>query len=232
MITIRKSHERGSADHGWLKSHHTFSFASYYDPRHIHFRQLRVINEDFVAPNAGFPTHGHDNMEIITYVVSGTVAHQDSMGNSTLIRAGEVQVMGAGSGITHSEMNPSDRDWLHLFQIWVFPKTQNTEPRYTQRLISPEEKHNQFAKLVGPFGSDYALQMDQDAHLLAGYFDTGQATHYAIQDKRHLLIHAVSGELTVNGSLLQSGDAAFVSQESLISIDILSAAELLLFDLA
>jgi redox-sensitive bicupin YhaK (pirin superfamily) len=173
-------------------------------------------------------------MEIITYVVSGAVAHQDSMGNSTVIHAGEVQVMSAGLGITHSEnrIHLTEIGFIY-FQIWIFPKNQNTVPRYQQRPITGRrEKHNQFAHLVGPMGSEFALQMDQDAFILGGLFETGQSTQYAIQEKRHVLLHAVSGEATVNGTLLQSGDAALVSQEAALTIDILSDAELLLFDLA
>jgi len=232
MITIRKSADRGAADHGWLRSHHTFSFASYYDPRHIHFRQLRVINEDFVAPKTGFPTHGHDNMEIITYVVSGAVAHQDSMGNTTTILAGEVQVMSAGSGITHSEMNPSETEWLHLFQIWIFPKASNTTPSYQQRAVSKEERRNQLACLVHPGGAGDGLQIGQDAFLFGTLLDENAAVAYSFSPRRYALVHVVSGDATVNGKRLNMGDAAMISEESRIEIQAVTECEVLLFDLA
>ncbi|NBV41677.1 pirin family protein, partial [bacterium] len=193
MLNIRKSSERGYADHGWLKSYHTFSFASYYDPRQIHFRQLRVINEDFIAPSSGFPAHGHDNMEIITYVVSGAVEHKDSMGNSLIIPAGEVQAMSAGSGITHSEFNPSDSEPLHLLQIWVFPQTDHVQPRYRQQAFSRESKLNQLRRIVSPDGSDSSLAIHQDMTLYASILESGYQIDFPIAPKRHVWIQLISG---------------------------------------
>ena len=230
MITLRKSNDRGHADHGWLQSFHTFSFASYYDPSHIHFRKLRVFNEDIIAGGGGFPTHGHDNMEIITVVISGILEHKDSMGNTAQICPGEVQVMSAGSGITHSEANPSKSEPLHLFQIWLFPKTNDTPPSYRQKDFSSDAKENKWTQYVSPDGADGSLSIDQDAFLYGISLTEGTSTQHALPEKRHGFIHLISGMVVANGQMMSASDAAFVSGEPL-NITALEPSRLLLFDL-
>lgn len=231
MITLRKSADRGHADHGWLKSFHSFSFASYYDPHHIHFRQLRVINEDFIAAGGGFPTHGHDNMEIVTIVISGTLEHKDSMGNTTQIRAGEVQVLSAGDGITHSEHNPSSTEPLHLFQIWIFNQTKNTQPKYHQKDYSREVQSGNWTLVVSPDQKEGSLPIDQDAMIYRKHLAPRVNTSYALANKRHAYIHVVTGSVTLNGQLLNTGDAASISNEP-ISLSPLETSDIILFDLA
>jgi len=231
VITLRKHNHRGHADHGWLQSYHTFSFAGYYEPAHIHFRQLRVFNEDFIGPSSGFPTHGHDNMEIITVVVSGVLEHKDSMGNTAQIRPGEVQVMSAGSGITHSEMNPSADEVVHLFQIWIFPKTQNTPPSYQQQEFLSASQPNQWTTYVSPDGQHNSLTINQDALLLGAKLDEGKTLAYVLAPKRHGFLHVVSGAAVINGEMIGTGDAARISEDP-ISITALETCQLLFFDLA
>lgn len=231
MITLRKSADRGHADHGWLKSFHSFSFASYYDPHHIHFRQLRVINEDFIAAGGGFPTHGHDNMEIVTIVISGTLEHKDSMGNTAQIHAGEVQVMSAGDGVTHSEYNPSSSDPLHLFQIWIFPHTKNTPPKYHQKDFSSQVQSGDWTLVVSPDQKDGSLPIDQDALIYRKHLAPGINTTYDLGNKRHAYIHVVTGSVTLNSRLLNAGDAALVSNDP-ISLSPLEESNIILFDLA
>ena len=230
MITLRKSNDRGHADHGWLQSFHTFSFASYYDPSHIHFRKLRVFNEDIIAGGGGFPTHGHDNMEIITVVISGVLEHKDSMGNTAQIRPGEVQVMSAGSGITHSEANPSKSEPLQLFQIWLSPKTHDPPPSYRQKDFSSDAKENEWTQYVSPDGADGSLSIDQDAFLYGISLTEGTSTQHALPEKRHGFIHLISGMVVANGQMMSASAAAFVSGEPL-NITALEPSRLLLFDL-
>lgn len=231
MISLRKSNDRGHGDHGWLKSFHTFSFAGYYDPRHIHFRQLRVFNEDIIAGGGGFPTHGHDNMEIITVVISGALEHQDSMGNKEQIKAGEVQVMSAGSGITHSEVNPSTTAPVHLFQIWIFPKTHDTKPSYRQKDFSAVTASQDWTLYVSPDGANDSLSIDQDALLFNLSLPREKTTQYALAAKRHLFVHLVHGVATLNGQMMMPGDSATITQES-ISIHAIENSQFLVFDLA
>jgi redox-sensitive bicupin YhaK (pirin superfamily) len=225
MITIRKSKDRGAFDHGWLKSFHTFSFASYHDPAHVHFRDLRVINQDQIAPGMGFGTHPHDNMEIISFVISGELAHRDSMGHEEVIRAGEVQVMSAGSGITHSEYNASKMEWTELLQIWVFPNEKNVEPRYAQKPFSAIK--NGLRLLVSSDGRDESLWVHQDISVFLG---SGTCT-FEIAEGRGVWIQVISGEMAVNDVSVSAGDGLSVSHETLLAMETTGNTEFLLFDL-
>jgi len=232
MITIRPSAERGQADLGWLRSFHTFSFADYYDPRHMHFRSLRVINEDWVAPGKGFGTHPHDNMEIVTYVLEGTLEHKDSLGTGSLIRPGEVQRMSAGTGLTHSEFNPSPAEPVHLLQIWLLPARRGLPPSYEQKAFPAEGRRNRLALVAAPGGADGALTIQQDVRLYAGLLDSGRTLTHELADGRHAWLQVARGALTLNGHPLQAGDGAAVSQESRLDLAATQNAEFLLFDLA
>ena len=229
MITIRKSADRGAADHGWLQSFHTFSFADYHDPKHVHFRDLRVINEDKVAPGQGFGTHPHDNMEIITVVLSGDLAHRDSMGHVQSILPGDVQVMSAGTGVTHSEYNHSDSEWVHLLQIWIIPSVKNVTPRYDQKRFECVE--NGLKLVVSGDGRDRSLMVHQDVELFRGKVSAGHALPYEILEGRSVWIQMISGELIVNDASVFSGDGVSVSHETLITLLAKEDAEFLLFDL-
>lgn len=232
MITIRKSKERGYADHGWLQSFHTFSFAGYFDPRFMGFRSLRVINEDRVAPGQGFGTHGHRDMEIITYVVSGTLAHKDSMGHVAPIHAGEVQYMSAGSGVRHSEFNHSQEAPVQLLQIWIEPNVEGAPPRYSQMTVSRQEKLGQLRLLAAAESAPGTIEIRQDAKLFATVLDGGQQVGYEIKSGRHAWVQVVAGKLAVNGHDLESGDGAAVSDETKLVFTSALGAEFLLFDLA
>ncbi len=231
MIKIRKSLARGHANHGWLKSFHSFSFASYYDPNHMHFGNLRVINEDFIAAGAGFGKHPHDNMEIITYVISGALSHQDSMGNSSTILPGEVQIMSAGTGVYHSEFNHEKNSETHLLQIWILPKLKNIAPRYDQKSFAKDFQKNDLVLVVSGSGRDDSIQINQDADIFVGKFSSGKNFDFAIKEGRKIWIQMIAGKISVNGSELEIGDAAAISNESNLKILAQQGSEFLLFDL-
>ncbi len=232
MITVRKSVERGFADHGWLKSHHTFSFADYYDPEHMGFRSLRVINEDYVEPGQGFGTHPHRDMEIITYVVKGAVAHKDSMGSSATVTPGEVQVMSAGTGVTHSEFNPSDMEKLHLLQIWIKPKVRGTKPSYSQKAFPDNERKDKLKLMAAADGRADAVSIGQDTSLYSSLLSAATTLKHQFKTGRAGWLQVVSGDLTVNGISLHPGDGAKIEEEASIEILAKTASEFLLFDLA
>jgi quercetin 2,3-dioxygenase len=231
MINIRRSNERGHANHGWLDTNFTFSFADYYDPAFMGFRDLRVINEDIVEPAQGFPKHGHRDMEIITYVISGELSHRDSMGNGETIRPSEVQRMTAGTGVLHSEYSsPTDR--THLLQIWILPEKRNLQPGYEQKLFSREEKEGRLRLIASRGGDDGSVHINQDVRLYASILKSGEAVSHELADGRHAWIQLISGRLDVNGEELNAGDGAAVSDEALVSIKALADnSEFLFFDL-
>ena len=231
MNNVRRSAERGFADHGWLKSFHTFSFADYFDPKHVEFGPLRVINEDRVQPGAGFGTHGHRDMEIISYVLAGELAHKDSMGNGSTIRAGDVQRMSAGTGVRHSEFNPSQSAIAHFLQIWIQPSQLNIEPSYEQKSFSAEEKRGRLRLIVSPDRADGSLLIHQDARMYAGLFDGAQAAELEVARGRRIYVHVAGGGLTANGIGLEAGDALKVTDGALLRIGQGRSAEVLVFDL-
>ncbi len=234
MITLRPSEARGHFDHGWLNTYHTFSFADYYDPENMGFRSLRVINEDFVAPGNGFGTHPHRDMEIITYVLEGALAHKDSMGNGSAIRPHEVQRMSAGTGVLHSEFNHSRAEQVHLLQIWILPERRGIEPSYEQKTYPRDEKLNKLRLVASRDGDEGSVRIHQDAKLYASILEPGKTLTYEPATGRHAWLQAIDGVITVNGKTLKAGDGAAVSDES--KLEILSTgeyeAEFLLFDLA
>lgn len=236
MITIRRSDERGHANHGWLDSYHTFSFANYYDPDHIHFRDLRVINEDQIAPGNGFPTHPHRDMEILTYVVSGSLAHKDSLGNVETVVSREgsrgIQRFSAGTGIAHSEFNPSDKEGTHLLQIWLFPEAKGLTPSYEQKIFSLETQRGEWVKLASRDASDGSVTIYQDVEIFTTLLDAGEQRVYELGRDRHAWLQVVSGEVVLNGHTLQAGDGAAVSEEQKLILEANTAAEVVLFDLA
>lgn len=232
MIRVRTSEQRGHFDHGWLDTYHTFSFGRYLDKNNMGFRALRVINEDRVAGGTGFGTHGHDNMEIITYVLDGALRHKDSTGNEGVIQPGMVQRMSAGSGITHSEMNASDAAPVHLLQIWLLPAEENIAPGYEERHYDESELRNQLRLVVGPEGGNGALRIHQDARIYAARLDGGVAVEHAFGDGRHGWVQVARGAVSVNGETLQAGDGAAISDEAAVRIVADGASEVLLFDLA
>jgi quercetin 2,3-dioxygenase len=231
MIEIRKSSDRGHFDHGWLDTYHTFSFAEYYDPRFTGFRQLRVINEDRVAPGMGFGTHPHRDMEIITYVLSGALEHKDSLGNGTTIRPGEVQRMTAGTGVTHSEFNPSTSEPVHLLQIWIKPEQKGLPPSYEQKLFPEDEKRGSLRLIASRDGRDGSVTIRQDVDLYATVLEPGEAVSHELADGRYAWIQVIEGRIDVNGHSLEPGDGASVSEEQTLQITATDRAELLLFDL-
>lgn len=232
MITLRKSQERGQADHGWLKSFHSFSFAGYYDPAHMAWGNLRVINEDRIAAGAGFGTHAHRDMEIISYVVSGELAHRDSMGNGTSIPPGDVQRMSAGSGITHSEFNHAQNATTHFFQIWIAPNQLGITPGYQQKTFADSEKRGRLRLVASPDGTDGSVTIHADAALYAGLLDHDGTVTMALDPARKGYIHLVRGAITVNGQQLQTGDAALIANESALNLSAVDKSEILFFDLA
>lgn len=232
MITLRRANERGHANHGWLDSYHTFSFSSYRDPRHVHFRALRVMNEDFVQPGEGFGTHPHDNMEIVTYVLEGALEHKDSMGNGEVLRPGEFQRMSAGTGITHSEFNPSATEPVHLYQIWLFPEQKGIEPSYEQKRFAEEERHNQLRIVASRDAADGSLLIHQDAQIYLASLDDGKQVEHAIAPGRYAWLQVLRGGVALNGQELSTGDGAAVSEEQRLAIVGRGAAEVMLFDLA
>ena len=231
MITLRPAAERGYADHGWLKSFHSFSFAGYYDPQHMGWGNLRVINEDRVAPDTGFGRHGHRDMEIVSYVLSGELAHRDSMGNVTAIPAGDVQRMSAGSGVEHSEFNNAEVE-THFLQIWITPRTPGIAPDYEQQTIPASEKRGRLRLLASPDGRDGSLTINADASIHVGCFDGRQAAQLALDPARKAYVHLIRGTLEVNGHALHAGDALLLHDEALITLGHASDAEVLIFDLA
>ncbi len=234
MIEVRKSEERGHADHGWLDTRHTFSFADYYDPRHMGFRSLRVINEDRVAPGMGFGTHGHRDMEILSYVVGGQLAHRDSMGHQEILGTNEIQRMSAGTGIRHSEFNPSKENPAHFFQIWIEPAAAGIKPSYEQIRFDPAGKKNRLKRLAGPDGGEGAARINQDAHVFVAELEKDAAVTYDLAQNRAAWLHVVYGTVDVNGVTLRAGDAAAITGEEKIPVRAANggASEILLFDLA
>lgn len=232
MITIRHSNERGGGDYGWLNTRHTFSFDQYYDSHFMGFRSLRVINEDFVAPEQGFPMHPHRDMEIITYVLEGALAHKDSMGNGSIIRPGDGQRMSAGTGVRHSEANPSKTDTVHLLQIWILPERRGIEPSYEQKSFPEAEKRGRLHQVAGPDGKDGSVTIHQDARLYVSLLSPGQEVTHALADGRYAWLQVAKGAIELNGKPLQQGDGAAVEKESKLTIKGKEEAEILLFDLA
>ena len=232
MMKIRRSQDRGYADHGWLKSHHSFSFAGYHDPAWMGWGNLRVINEDRIAPGTGFGTHGHRDMEIISYVLQGNLAHKDSMGNVQGIPPGEVQRMSAGRGVTHSEFNHAPDSVTHFLQIWIEPSERGIEPGYEQKRFDVAEKQGRLRLVASPDGAQGSVTIHADAALHAGLFDGEQSAELAIDPSRKAYVHLVQGALSVNGQRLQGGDAALLEGESRITLDHGENAEVLVFELA
>jgi len=232
MINLRKSQDRGYADHGWLKSFHSFSFAGYHDPRFMGWGNLRVINEDRVAAGMGFGKHGHRNMEIISYVLSGELAHEDSMGNIKGIPPGDVQRMSAGSGVTHSEFNHAKDQTTHFLQIWIEPNILEIAPSYEQQTVPAIEKDGKLRLIVSPDGKDGAVKIHADAQIYAGLFNDSQAATVQLNPKRKAYVHLISGMLNVNGQVISSGDALLIENESRLEIKNGKSAEVLIFNLS
>ena len=233
MLTLRPAQERGHANHGWLDSYHSFSFADYFDPQHVQFGALRVINEDVVAPGHGFPMHGHKDMEIVTYMLSGALEHKDSMGNGSVIRPGDVQRMSAGTGVRHSEFNPSAAEVAHLLQIWLLPRQAGGAPSYEQKHCPAAERRGRLLPVAS--GNPHhaaAVLIQQDAALYAGLFDGAEAADYPLPPDQQAYLHVARGALTVNGQRLQAGDALLLRQEAAVQLRAGVQAEVLLFDLA
>ena len=232
MITLRRSHERGYADHGWLKSFHSFSFAGYHDPAHMGYGNLRVINEDRIEPGTGFGTHGHRDMEIISYVLSGALAHQDNMGNGTAIRPGDVQRMSAGRGVMHSEFNHSPDGQTHFLQIWIEPAQRGIDPGYEQKNFDEAHKRGRLCLVASPEGTEGSVTLHADARLYAGLFDGDETTRRLLDTDRKTYVHLVRGQLQVNGHALQAGDAAKLNGEDWLELAQGRQAEVLVFDLS
>ena len=231
MIEFRRSRERGFADHGWLKSFHSFSFADYYDPQHMGFGPLRVINEDRIAPGSGFGTHGHRDMEIISYVLDGELAHRDSMGNGSVIRPGDVQRMSAGSGVRHSEYNHAADRTTHFLQVWIEPNVAGIAPSYEEKRFSDADKHGRLRLIASTDGADGSVRIHQDARLYASRLSRGDSLTAELDADRLGYLHLVRGSVTINGQALAGGDAAKIRDEHLLSISAQDDAELLFFDL-
>ena len=232
MITVRKSNERGHAEHGWLDSFHTFSFADYYDPAHMGFRALRVINEDRVAGGQGFGKHPHRDMEIISYVLEGGLEHKDSMGTGAVIRPDDVQRMSAGTGVIHSEFNASPREPVHFLQIWLMPNRRGIAPSYEQKTFRRQDKAGRLRLVASPDGADGSVTIHTDATMFAGVFDAGQTAEHSLAAGRHAWVHVARGRARVNGTDVTAGDAVALSQERTVRIEGIDAGELLVFDLA
>lgn len=232
MIRILKSNERGHGNHGWLDSRFTFSFADYFDPEQIQFRTLRVMNDDHIAGGGGFPTHPHRDMEIVTYVLDGALAHKDSMGNGSVIRPGDVQYMSAGTGVAHSEFNASDKQPVHLYQIWMFPDKKNYTPRYDQKHFAEAEKRGNLRLVVSADGREGSVQIRQDNELYATVLGAGQSVQHQIKPGRHAYVQVARGTVTLNGKELETGDGAAISHENSLELTGVKDSEVLLFDLA
>jgi redox-sensitive bicupin YhaK (pirin superfamily) len=231
MLQIIQSESRGSADHGWLRAKHTFSFAEYQNPERVHFGKVRVINEDRIAPGKGFDTHPHKDMEIVTYIIDGAIEHKDSMGNGTVISAGEVQRMSAGTGVLHSEFNHSQDKELHLLQIWIYPETNGLEPGYEQTRFPREEKLNRLRLVGSRDGRDGSVTIHQDVDLYASVLEENGDVSLELRDDRKVFVQLVKGNITVNGQGLSAGDGAQLQDERLLQIRALSEAEFLVFDM-
>jgi redox-sensitive bicupin YhaK (pirin superfamily) len=232
MIYVRKAAERGRFDHGWLDTSHTFSFGDYYDPAHMGFRSLRVLNDDRVQPGRGFGMHGHRDMEIVTYVLEGELAHKDSMGNGSTLRAGGLQRMTAGTGVLHSEFNPSSEEWVHLYQIWLLPDRQGLQPSYQELSLGDERENGRWRLVAAPDGADGSLTIHQDARLYLASLAPGQAVQHRIAAGRAAWLQVTRGSVRVHGHDLTAGDGVAVTDEEALAIEGLVASEVLLFDLA
>ncbi|HEY2772820.1 MAG TPA: pirin family protein [Candidatus Binatia bacterium] len=232
MIRIRKSADRGHADHGWLRSHHTFSFADYYDPAQMGFRALRVINEDFVEPGRGFATHSHRDMEIVTWVLEGALEHRDSMGNGSVISPGDIQLMRAGTGVTHSEYNHSKAERVHLMQIWIVPDRAGLTPAYAQTNFPADERRGRLHLVVSPDAQDGSIRIHQDARIFVGSLAPAAAITHRLEPGRHAWLQVTAGSVNAGKTTLSVGDGAAVSDESVLELQTGDGAELLLFDLA
>jgi len=232
MITIRKSEARSHFNHGWLDTYHTFSFDQYFDPAHSHFHSLRVINEDRVAAGKGFPTHSHRDMEIITYILSGSLEHRDSMDNGSVIRPGDVQRMSAGTGVSHSEFNPSPGEACHLLQIWIMPNLNKLAPSYEQKFFSEDERRDQLCLIASADAGDGAVTIHQDARVYASLLDAGRSITHQLDDSRSAWLQVARGSLGLNGHNLSQGDGAAITSETQLSISASDPSEFLLFDLA
>jgi redox-sensitive bicupin YhaK (pirin superfamily) len=230
MITTRKANERGHAEHGWLDTYHSFSFADYYDPKWMGFRSLRVINDDLVLPKAGFGMHPHRDMEIITYILSGQLAHQDSMGNGRTITPGEFQYMSAGTGVLHSEQNPSGSEAVHLLQIWIQPDAKGVTPRYAEKSLK-DAATGKLHLVTSKTGREDSIAIHQDSDLYLARLDAGQSVTHPLASGRHAWLHVAEGEITLNGQKLSGGDAAAISKESALNLRGEKDAQVLLFDL-
>jgi quercetin 2,3-dioxygenase len=232
MIRVRKAAERGHFDHGWLDTYHTFSFGDYYDPAHLGFRSLRVINDDRVQPGQGFGMHGHRDMEIVTYVLDGALQHKDSLGNGSIIRAGELQRMTAGTGVRHSEFNPSDKEGVHLYQIWLLPERTGLKPSYEELAVGEKEKQGRFRLVASPDGAAGSLTIHQDARLYLAALLPGQAVAHSIEPGRAAWLQVLRGRVNVLGNDFSAGDGVSVTDENAISVQAAVPSEVLLFDLA
>jgi redox-sensitive bicupin YhaK (pirin superfamily) len=232
MIRVRKASERGHFDHGWLDTYHTFSFGDYYDPAHLGFRSLRVINDDRVQPGQGFGMHGHRDMEIVTYVLDGALQHKDSLGNGSIIRAGELQRMTAGTGVRHSEFNPSDKEAVHLYQIWLLPERKGLKPSFEELALGEDQKRGQFRLVASPDGADGSMTIHQDARLYLASLLPGEGIAHEIVRGRAAWLQVLRGSVNVLGNDLAAGDGVAVTDESAISVQAAVPSEVLLFDLA
>jgi len=232
MVTIRRGNERGGGDYGWLKTRHTFSFDTYYDPKFMGFRSLRVLNEDWVQPGQGFPMHPHRDMEIITYILEGTLEHKDSMGNGSIIRPGDGQRLSAGLGVRHSEANPSQTDPVHLLQIWILPERRGIEPGYEQKPFPEEDKRGRLRLIASPDGNDGSVTIHQDAKLYVALLEPGQEVKHELDKGRYAWLQVAKGAVELNGKSLSQGDGTAISDEHKLAINGTKDAEILLFDLA
>lgn len=230
MMKIRKAEERGQANYGWLDTHYTFSFANYHDPEHMGFRALRVINDDIVGPGGGFDTHPHRDMEIITYVLSGALQHKDSMGNGRVIRPGEFQYMAAGTGVLHSEFNPSPKEPVHLLQIWILPDKKGLKPQYAER-TGGQLPGGRLNLVASKSGRDGSIAINQDSDLFLAKLGSGESVTHELRPARHAWVHVAEGEVTLNGQKLQAGDGVAISEESDLKLAAKTPSQVLLFDL-
>jgi redox-sensitive bicupin YhaK (pirin superfamily) len=232
MFKIRRSAERGHFNHGWLDTYHTFSFGDYYDPGQMGFRALRVINEDRVAPGGGFGMHGHRDMEIVTCVLSGALEHKDSLGHGEVLRPGEMQHMSAGKGIRHSEFNPSETEPVHLYQIWLLPRTGGLTPSYSQQAFAAENRKNRWQVVASPDGTESSLKIEQDSRIFLAMIDAGRELNHEFAPGRHGWLQILRGAVDLNGDKLQAGDGVAISEESKLVLGSAEPAEVMLFDLA
>ena len=231
MMNVRRSHERGHANYGWLDTNRTFSFANYYDPEHMGFRALRVINDDRVIGGGGFGTHPHRDMEIISYVLDGSLQHRDSTGKGSIITPDDIQMMSAGTGITHSEYNPSSAEANHFLQIWIAPALRGVRPRYSENKVTLDQKQNQWRKIAGPDAESAAVSIHQDAHIYATHLTAGQSVDYVAERGRHAWLQVARGQLVVNGTKLSAGDAVATSRATALHVQATQMSDALLFDL-